>query len=97
MQPIKVMKSRMVLSKPNSILTNIPNYLQRRRKGRLYRQWVEKAGLHLEAIPREEIPEDITTEKVDKELSRPHILYIFLGVFLVIWCVGLTLLILQSC
>ncbi len=97
MQPIEVMKSRIVLSKANSILTNIPNYLQRRRKERLYQQWVEKAGLPPEAIPWEEVPEDITTKKVDKEPSRLHILYIFLGVFLVVWCVGLTLLILQSC
>ena len=96
-QPTEVMKSRIVLSKPNSILTNIPNYLQRRRKGRLYQQWIERAGLPPEAIPREEVPEDITTEKVNKELLRPLILYIFLELSLIILCVGLALLIMQSC
>jgi len=90
------MKPQIVLSKANSILTNIPTYLPRRRKGRLYQQWVEKAGLSPEAIPREEIPEDITTKKVLKELLRLHILYILVGVSLVILCVGLTLFIMQS-
>ncbi len=93
---IEAMKRPAVLSKVNSIRTNIPNYLPRRRKGRLYQQWVEKAGLSPEAIPREEIPEDITTKKVLKELLRLHILYILVGVSLVILCVGLTLFIMQS-
>ena len=96
MQPIEVMKPQIVLSKANSILTNIPNYLPRRRKGSLYQQWVEKAALPPEAIPREEIPEDITTKKVLKELLRLHILYILVGVSLVILSVGLTLFIMQS-
>jgi len=94
---LEAMKRPAALSKANSILTNLPNYLQRRRKGRLYQQWVEKAGLPPEAIPREEVPEDITTEKVGRELLRLQILYILLGVSLVILCVGLTLLITQSC
>ena len=90
------MKPRIVLSKGNSILTNIPNYLQRRRKGRLYQQWVERAGLPPEAIPREEVPEDVTTEKVNKELLRLRIQYILLGVYVIILCVSLSLLIMQS-
>jgi len=94
---LEAMKRPAVLSKANSIRTNIPNYLQRRRKRRLYQQWVERAGLSPEAIPREEVPEDVTTEKVNKELLRLHILYILLGVSVIILCVSLSLLIMQSC
>ncbi len=60
---LEAIKRRTVLSKANSILTNLPDYLQRRRKRRLYQQWIESAGLPPEAIPREEVPEDITTKK----------------------------------
>ena len=93
---LAAMKRRTVLSKANSILTNLPDYLQRRRKWRLYQQWAEKAGLPSEAIPREEVPEDVTTGKVNKELLRLHIQYILLGVYVIILCVSLSLLIMQS-
>lgn len=90
------MQLQAVLSKANTILNKILNYLQRRRKMRLYQQWVEKDGLPPEAIPQEDSAEDITP-KIEKE--RPHlpILYMLLGGAFIIFCVGLILLIAQSC
>ena len=73
------------------------NYFQRRRKEKLYRQWIEKAELPAEAIPQEEAAEEIRPKKVDKGKSRLHILYILLGVAIVLLCVGLILLVTQSC
>ena len=58
-----------------------------------------------DAIPREEAAEDrishrhrqlISQDKVDKQQSHLRILYILLGTFLVILCVGLILLIVYS-
>ena len=90
------MKLWTVLSKAINILNNILNYLPRRRKGRLYQQWVKRADLPPEAIPHEEIAEDIIP-KIDKEQLRLHILYILLGASLVILGLGLILLIMHSC
>ena len=69
------MKLRVVLSRANSLLNNILNYLQRRRKGRLYQQWVERAGLPPEAIPREEPAQDVMPT-IDKEQLRLLLLYV---------------------
>jgi len=74
----------------------IPGYLRRSREKKLYQQWIEKADLAPEAIPPEELTEDIIP-KIDKERLRLPILYILLGVSLGILCVGLILLMVQSC
>ena len=92
------MKLSVVLSKLSSILNTL-NYFQRRRKGKLYEQWVQRAGLPPEAIPREkiaEVAEDVTP-KIEKERLHQPILYVLLGASLVIFCVGFILLIVQSC
>ena len=90
------MKVGKVLSKASSILNNILNYFQRRRKERLYEQWVKRAGLPPEAVPREEVHEDVRP-KIEKERLQQPILYILLGASLVIFCAGLIILIVQSC
>ena len=63
---------------------------------KLHRQWVERAGLPPDAIPREEVAEDMMPPE-DKQQSRLNILSILLGVSLVILCVGLILLMVYSC
>ena len=85
------MKLGAVVSKANDIL----RYLRRRRKAKLYQQWVEKADLPPEAVP-EEFAKDIIP-KMDKEQLRLRMLYMLLGASLVILCVGLILLIVHSC
>ena len=90
------MKLWAVLSKAISILKSIFNYLRLRRKGKLYQQWVKRAGLPPEAIPREEVTEEIIP-KIDKEQLRLHALYMLLGASLVIFGMGLILLIVHSC
>lgn len=89
------MKLSVVLSKLSSILDTL-NYFQRRRKGKLYEQWVQRAGLPPEAVPREKIHEDIRPKTEKKQLQQP-ILYILLGASLVIFFVGFILLIVASC
>ncbi len=72
-------------------------YFRRRKKRKLYRQWVERANLSPDAIPREEVAEDmIAMPQADKQQSHPTILYILLGVALVVLCAGLVLLIVYS-
>ena len=71
-------------------------YFQRKRKRKLLRQWVERAGLPPEAIPQEEVAEDMMPSE-GKEQSRLNILSILLGISLVIVCVGLFFLIAYSC
>ncbi len=72
-------------------------YFQRREKRKLYRQWVERASLSPDAIPREEVAEDmIPMPQADKQQSHLTILYILLGVAVVVLCAGLILLIVYS-
>ncbi len=86
------MKFQIVLSKVSDIL----KYPQRRRKKRLYRQWVKTAGLSPEAIPEEEVTGDIIP-KIDENRLRPNVLYILLVASIMIFCTGLILLIIHSC
>ena len=86
------MKLQIVLSKAHEIF----RYLKTRRRSRLYKQWVERAQLPPEAVPREEFAEDIIP-KIDKKQLRLPMLYMLLGASLVILCVGLILLIVYSC
>jgi len=63
---------------------------------KLHREWVERAGLSPDAIPRGEVAEDMMPPE-DKPQSRLNILSILLGVSLVILCVGLIFLMVYSC
>ena len=89
------MKLSTVFSKLSSILDTL-NYFRRRRKEKLYEQWVQRADLPPEAIPREKVREDIRP-KAEKESLQQPILYILLGASLVIFCAGFILLIAESC
>lgn len=89
---IKVMRFRSVLSKADNIL----KYMRTRKKRKLYRQWVKRAGLPPEAVPEEEFTQDIIP-KIDKEKLRLRVLYMLLGASLVILFGGLIALILYSC
>ena len=96
------MKLSAVFSKLSSILNTL-NYFPRRRKEKLYEQWVQRADLPPEAVPREKVHEDIRPKhedirpKKEKEPLQQPILYILLGASLVIFCVGFILLISESC
>ena len=85
-----------VLSDISSLLKNTLTYLRRRKKRRLYQQWVEQSGLPPGAIPQEEVAEERIL-KIDKQQLLLTILYILLGACLVILFVGLILLIIYSC
>ena len=90
------MQLQAVLSKAIKAINDIVKYLRGRRKKKLYQQWVERAGLPPEAIPQEEVAEDLIP-KIDKEQLRLPILFMLLGASLVILCVGLVLLIAYAC
>jgi len=74
-------------------------YFRRRKKGKLYRQWVERSSLPSDAIPREEVAEDMIpqADKADKQQSHLDLLSILLGIALVVLCAGLILLMVYSC
>ncbi|MFC1984002.1 hypothetical protein ACFLVO_03205 [Chloroflexota bacterium] len=63
---------------------------------KLHRQWMERAGLPPDDIPRERFAEDMMPPE-DNRKSHLNILSILLGVSLVILCAGLVLLMLYSC
>jgi len=77
----------------------VVKYFRRREKRKLYRQWVERASLPPDAIPREKVPEDRIpqADKADKQQSHLNLLSILLGITLVILCAGLILLMVYSC
>jgi len=71
-------------------------YFQRRRKRKLYRQWVARSSLPPDAIPREKVAEDRVVPQTDKQQSRLTVLYILLGIALVVVCAGLIVLLVYS-
>ena len=75
--------------------TTLLKYFQRRKKRKLYRQWVQRSSLPPDAIPRKEVAED-RIPQVDKQQSRLTILYILLVVAVVALCAGLILFIVYS-
>ena len=74
-------------------------YFRRKKQRDLYRQWVERASLSPDAIPREEVAEDMIpqVDKADKQQSHLNILSILFGISLLILCTGLVLLMVYSC
>ena len=86
------MRPRVILSKASDIF----RYLKTRRRRRLYKQWVERAQLPPEAVPREEFAEYIIP-KIDKKQLRLPMLYMLLGASLMMLFVGLVLVIVHSC
>ncbi len=72
-------------------------YFRRRKKRKLYQQWVERANLSPDAIPQEEVAEDrIPMSQADKQQLHPTMLYILLGVAVVVLVAGLILFIVHS-
>ena len=56
-------------SKMSGILNSLGHF-RRRKKERLYEQWVQMAGLPSESVPGEKVAEDITP-KIEKERLQP--------------------------
>ncbi|MFC1989940.1 hypothetical protein ACFLVW_05215 [Chloroflexota bacterium] len=88
--------------KLKSVLSQISKtfgYPGRRRKAKLYRQWLKSGDLAPGAIHQDETAEDIIPKipKIDTRHLRQHIPYIVLGVCIGASGVGLILVILQSC
>ena len=93
------MKRGTVLSKIGGIL-NPSNYFRKRRKGRLYEQWVKMADLPPEVIPRKKVIEDVTPKMEKERLPQPTLyvlLYVLLGASMTALGMGLIHLIVQSC
>lgn len=93
------MKLGQALSKVSGILNPL-NYFRGRRKEKLYEQWVQRAELPPEVIPRKKVIEDVTPKIERERLQQPILyvlLYVLLGASLVVLCMGLILLIVQSC
>jgi len=86
------MKIMTVLAKIYHLL----GYMQRRRKKRLYKQWIERADLPPEAMPEEEFATEKIPE-IDKKQLYKRLLYTLLGVFIVVLCIGIISLLIHSC
>ena len=86
------MKLETLLSKANEIR----KYPRRRRKAKLYHQWVERADLAPGAIPQEEVAQDIIPKRRKEQIRLP-LMYLLLGFFVGMLCMGLIFLSIQSC
>ena len=64
------------------------------RKGKLYNQWVNYAGLPNDSTPSMRSPGDMATMEGGKT-TRPYLLYAFLGVAIAV-CIGLIFLLTES-
>ena len=89
------MKLWTVFSKVGDIF----KYLRTRRKRKLYKQWVKMAELPPEELPQEEVAPGIVREEEgpDEAPLRLNTLYLMQGASLVLLCVILIILIVQSC
>ena len=78
---------------------DIFKYLRTRRKRKLYKQWVEMAELPPDEIPQEEVISRLVREEEgpDEAPLRLNTLYLMQGASLVLLCVILIILIVQSC
>jgi len=65
-------------------------------KDKLYEQWVKHGNLPPEAIPQKESPEDVPVGREKNKRVSP-VVYISLGAGILIWCICLVLLLVQSC
>ena len=66
------------------------------KKSKLYKQWVEYAGLPGEEIPSKKLPRRGILVREEKNKPSFGALYILLGITILILCVGMVLLILKS-
>lgn len=82
-----------------SKVADILKYLRMRRKRKLYKQWVEMAELPPEELPQEEVAPRLVHEEdgPDEAPLRLNTLYLMQGASLVLLCVILIILIVQSC
>ena len=82
-----------------SKVADILKYLRTRRKRKLYKQWVEMAELPPEELPQEEVSSRLVREEEgpDEAPLRLNTLYLMQGASLVLLCVILIILIVQSC
>ena len=70
-----------------------PSY--RIKKGKLYKQWMEHAGLPEEEAPVKKPPRNMPVRE-ERTKSYPNILYLLFGVTIIILCVAVVLLILMK-
>jgi hypothetical protein len=75
-------------------------YLRERRQRRLFREWVNRAGLDPEEIPEEEEAEEpalpVEQERQYQRLYQ-HLPYVLLGFLLGVVCTSLALVVVRSC
>ena len=88
--------------RPEGILYAIGDavkYLKTWRKRRLYQQWVERAGLPPEAVPRDEPaePEDNIPGVERQELRLPTMIYVLLVISIIISCTALIMVSVYAC
>ena len=71
-------------------------YLRRRKKRKLYQQWVDMANLPSDAVPRERVAEDRMAPQTGGQQSRMTVLYILLGIAIIVLFAGVVLLFVYS-
>ena len=69
---------------------------RKRGDDKLYKQWVKHGDLPVETIPRRENSREVSVGR-GKNNRGLRLLYILLGVSILVLCVGLALLLTQSC
>ena len=72
-------------------------FFKRRGEEKLYKQWSKYASLPPEAIPEKETPRDTPAPREKRESRSSPVLYILLVAAALILCVGVVLLLTQSC
>jgi len=65
------------------------------KKNRLYKQWIEYAGLPQEEPPPARTPRNMPA-RGERNTQNAYILYVLFGVIILILCMGLVFLLLQS-
>ena len=72
---------------------------QKKKAGKLYKQWVKFSNLPPEAIPSTETPREmpVRREKIAKTVQRLPVLYILIGLCIIALFVLIIIVLMQSC
>jgi len=89
-------KEHEIIDRATSVIKN--TFSQDRKKMKLYRQWVEHAGLPQDDIPRiaEEAPEAPAIERRRGQRQQIPMVYIVLGVAIILFIIAIAIILITS-
>ena len=71
-------------------------FRRKKEEDKLHEQWVKHGDLPPDAIPQKESPGEVPAGREENKRVSP-VVYISIGAGLLVWCICLVLLLMESC